>query len=656
MGELVSFTPIKVVAKADHIVSLSDSHPVHAIAELIWNGFDAQAKVVSVEFGFTDMEGIESITITDNGNGIAPKQAPICFGAIGESWKKKEKNSHSVPLHGQNGKGRFKAFSLGQNITWNTFYKENGKLFNYQILGNKNNISEFKLMPTDEHHSDISSFGTQVTISNLFKNQSNLISDKVIHQFTKLFAVFLTEFPYLSLNYNGIKINPADVQVHTKEYDLSDSFKHITSHPVKLTIIEWSIDTDRSINLCSDKGISLHEIDLKQKIKAKGFNFTSYLKSKYLQELNDNNILSLGEISNDLKPMIDEVLIIIRDHFRKRLAEKNSEIVETWKSQGIYPFESTINQSPVIKAEQEMFDILAVNVQTFLPSFENNDPKSKKFMFKLLAQAITQNPESVQKIISEVLVLKQEDQDKLAELLENTSLSSIISSATIISNRLNFLDGLEDLLFQEQTKKIFLERDQLHKMVEKEAWLFHEEFALCASEQRLEDVLAKYLNLLGERQDPVLLPDGKTGRVDMLLSKANQPREGEFDYLIVELKRPTKKVDSDVISQVKKYAMAVANDERFRGQPTKWTVIAVSNDMDEYARLDANQRDKPKGMVWDNAELNITVLVKTWAEIIGNARSKLQFINNHLDYKVSTESSQRYLKEAYESFIPNVNK
>lgn len=660
MNDLISFTPIKVIAKPDHIESLSESNAVQAIAELIWNGFDAEAKIVSVEFDFNELEGIEVIKVVDSGNGISFKQATSCFGSIGESWKKEQKYNFSVPLHGQNGKGRFKAFSLGQNIVWNTFYKEDGKLFNYKILGNKNNISEFKVTPATEHNFESTAFGTQVTISNLLKNQSYLISEKAIHQFIKLFAVFLTEFPHLTLSYNGIKINPKDVQVHTKEYDLSEIFEHITFHPIKLTIIEWAIDTDRVINFCSDKGISLHELDLKQKIKAKGFNFTSYLKSKYLQELHDNNILALGDLSNDLKPILEESIATIKDHFRKRLADKNIAIVDQWKQEKIYPFETLENQSPILKAEQEIFDILAVNVQTFLPSFEKADVKSKKFMFKLLAQAITQNPESVQRIINEVLILKKEDQDKLAELLENTSLSSIISSATIVANRLNFLDGLENLLFNKETKKIFTERDQLHKLLENEAWLFHEEFALSMSEQRLEAVLSKHLKLLGNRDDhlednsPVLLSDGRTGRIDLMLSKANQPREGQFDYLIVELKRPSVKINDEVIAQIKKYAYAVAEDERFKGVPAKWTFIAISNEFDSYAKREANQRNRTLGQIHDDAELNITIYIKTWAEVIGNARSKLQFINKHLSYEANNETSQRYFQETYEKFIPKI--
>lgn len=641
---------IPIIAQPDHIASLTQSTPISAIAELIWNGFDADASDVKVSLDFNSLERLDGIRIKDSGYGISLDKVKDCFGSLGDSWKKAQKIQNNRPLHGKNGKGRLKAFGLGSYVEWNTTFQKNQEFYNYRILGDINNIKNFQI--SQQKEADLKRAGTEVTVSNLYKNYTSLTNGNAILELAKIFAVYLTEYPHLSLEFDGHKVDPLSVQVSKKEYDLSDEICGVTNSPIWLTIIEWKIDTDRVLNLCDSKGITLGEYSLKQKIKAPGFNFTAYLKSDHIRELDSNNFLNLGELEPSLQIIIPATISKIRAHFRKRLAEKNSAIIQQWKEEKIYPYEDKKELSAVETMERQVFDILAVNVQSFLPNFEESDKKNKKFTFKLLAQAIAQNPESVQKIITDVLELKKDEQDQLAKLLERTSLSSIISSASIVANRLNFLNGFENLLFQEQTKKIFLERDELHKMLEQEAWLFHEEFALSASEKRLDDVLEKHIGKLGDRGEPVLLPDGKTGRIDMLLSKVNQPRDGEFDYLVIELKRPTKKIDSDVISQVKKYAMAVASDERFKGEPAKWTFIAVSNDMDDYAYLDATQRDKPKGMVWDHPTLNITVWVKTWAEIIGMARAKLNFINDKLEYKADEESAMEYLEETHSKFIP----
>lgn len=649
--------PIKIVATPGHIKTLTEASATKALSELIWNGFDASSHVVSVSFNYNGLDALDSIIVEDNGEGIPYRDVELYFGEIGDSWKKQKKDTYHHPLHGQNGKGRFKAFCLGANIEWKTTYINENSFNTYSIIGNHNKIEEFKTGNVEKKNEGKN--GTQVIISNLYKKASELLKEKTRSELTKSFAVFLTEFPHLELNFNGIKIDPKSVQICSKDYDLTDDCNEITIHPVKLTIIEWNIETDRVINLCSAKGISLEEYEPRNRIKAKGFNFTAYLKSEYFQELENEGVLSLRELEPTVGKILDIAVSTIQEHFRKRVAEKYSGIVQEWKDQNIYPYQDKNSFTSVEKAEQEVFDILAANVQTFLPNFEKTEKTSKKFMFKLIAQAITENPESVQKIITEVLDLKKEDQDKLAELLENTELSSIISSASIVTNRLNFLDGLEDLLFGER-KKIFTERDQLHKILEKEAWIFDEQFALSLSEERLEKVLEKHISKLGSRADeidvknPVVLSDGRTGRIDLMLNKVDQPRDGEFDYLVVELKRPSKKIDSDVLSQIEKYAIAVAEDERFLNVKAKWTFLAISNELDAYATRKANQRNMPKSVVFQDGELNITVLVKSWAEVIANARAKLQFINRHLQYEVTQESSQKYLKEVHEKFIPKV--
>jgi hypothetical protein len=215
---------------------------------------------------------------------------------------------------------------------------------------------------------------------------------------------------------------------------------------------------------------------------------------------------------------------------------------------------------------------------------------------------------------------------------------------------------LENQLFDKETKQTLLERDQLHKILEKEAWLFNEEFVLAGSEQRLEEVLNKHLKQLGKREDKpatVKMPDGKTGRVDLMLHKVVQPRLGEYDYLIVELKRPSKKIDAEVLNQIEKYAIAVAIDERFHGIKTTWTFIAISNELDDYAKRKANQRGVPKGRVFDDAELNITVWVKEWAEVINDARARLSLINEFLTYEADRDSAKSYLQKAHSKFLPS---
>jgi hypothetical protein len=122
----------------------------------------------------------------------------------------------------------------------------------------------------------------------------------------------------------------------------------------------------------------------------------------------------------------------------------------------------------------------------------------------------------------------------------------------------------------------------------------------------------------------------------------------------VELKRPSKRIDDDVITQVKKYAMAVARDERFHGVPATWRFIAVSNEMNDYAKQDSSQEGRPRGQVWSSPDGKITVWVREWAEVINTARVRLDFINESLDYEANRDSARAYLMRAHAKFIPDI--
>lgn len=332
---------------------------------------------------------------------------------------------------------------------------------------------------------------------------------------------------------------------------------------------------------------------------------------------------------------------------------KKGRVIERWKAEKIYPYTEKQNVSPIEEAERQVFDIVAVSVENNLPKFKDGPNRTKKLTFSLIAQALKTNPDSVQHIITEVLNLKKEDQDALAALMKKTTLSKIIHTSKIVADRLDFLVALEELLFDKESKKKLLERDQLHKILESEAWLFDEEFALSASEARLEEVLKLHLGKLGNRSDePVFMEGEKQGRVDLMFSRSNQPRHDEKDHLVVELKRPSKKIDSEVLTQVKAYAFAIANDNRFQKEKTRWRVIAVSNEFDAFAKSEANQRNRPKGLVHDNDEMNLQVWAFTWTEIIAKARARLQFINTTLNYEADLESAKDYLHRAHEKYIP----
>lgn len=109
-----------VTAHADHIAKLKTARkPILAIAELIWNAFDADAKRVDVILTPGDLGILESIEVIDDGFGMTPERAKASFSGLGGSWKRtspKTEQENRV-IHGKEGRGRFKALSLGRVVS-----------------------------------------------------------------------------------------------------------------------------------------------------------------------------------------------------------------------------------------------------------------------------------------------------------------------------------------------------------------------------------------------------------------------------------------------------------------------------------------------------------------------------------------------------------
>lgn len=645
---------VKVQVERDHLQRIADrKSPIQAVAEMIWNSLDADATNVEVKIVENHIRGVEEIQIIDDGHGIPHDLALSSFKSLGASWKKGNRSQDGRHLHGQAGEGRFSAYSLGSHVRWTTVSRIENGIFTYQITGNDSELDTFRVGNPDPAKDD--STGTEVVIRNLRKTPRSLLEDDALLRFTEVFAIYLRQYPKVRIKYNGTLLNPNAVQEKYQEYDLDPLLlEDGRTATAKLTIIEWKHKVERALFLCDEAGFALHSIP--PGIQAPGFNFTAYLKSEYFRDLNNRNLLSVDELIPDRNRLVEAAKETMRGHFRRRSAEDARNIVKQWQTDEIYPYEGS-PRNVVEEAERQVFDVVALNVHEYLPEFAGSDLKSKKFSLHMLKAAIEKSPAEARKIIQQVLDLPKERQEELAELLEKTTLEAIIKASKLIADRLDFLTGLEIILFSYDGKNKVKERRHLHRIIAENTWIFGEEFHLSVDDQSLNEVLRKHLEILEKGRTelaPVTTLDGGTGIVDLMLSrKIPQARLDQIEHLVIELKRPNKKIDSEVTNQIEKYAFAVAEDERFKGTNTRWIFWAVSNDMDDHTRRKTtNQKNRPDGILHEAEDQNLTIWVKTWGQIIEACRSRLAFFQEKLEYQAKNEDGLSHIQRLYSKYLP----
>ena len=302
-----------------------------------------------------------------------------------------------------------------------------------------------------------------------------------------------------------------------------------------------------------------------------------------------------------------------------------------------------------------MFNVVALNVNHYLPDFQTSDEKTKRLQLRLLRHAVEHAPADLSKILTEVLELPIEKRLELADLLDRTTLAAIISASKIVADRLEFVQGLETLVFDSELKHVVRERTQLHRIVAENVWMFGEQYHLSVDDQSLTEVLKKHLALQHrevEIDQPVRRSDGTRGIINLMFSRNIQiAGSEEREHLVVELKRPDVKIDSEIAGQIESYAFAVADDERFRDVKTKWVFWAVSTDMDTIVNRKVSQKDRARGILYQDEEQRITIWVKTWSQIINDCKARLRFFAEKLNYAPDRDSSLAHLRTTYHKYL-----
>jgi hypothetical protein len=647
---------VAVNVQEDHLQSIANvGRPIDAVAELVWNALDADATEVRVTIARNNLTGLESIRVVDNGHGMDYRLAEETFGHLGGSWKKaKLRTDAGRMLHGKEGRGRFKAFALGSLVIWSTRFRDPGDdVITYTLTGDWNHLREFQL--SDFVRAKSTGTGTDVEVRNILKDFTSLEGEKAIQAMTERFALYIRQYPDVRIYYNKALIDPKLLEERETDYHLPSINDGDHSYPSELTVIEWKNDQERAIVLCDSGGFTLHEV--KPQIHAAGFHFTAYVKSNYLRILADRNLLASEDVHPALHKLLEAARDKLRAHFRARTAEESATLVEEWKKEGVYPYDAP----PETQAEEvgrQVFDIVAATVHRYGPKFDEAERDGKRLTFALLREAVESSPDAVRKIFDKLL--PKDRQQELADLLDRVSLESMISAFKLVKDRIDFIAGLELLVFDPTSKEQLAERRQLHRILATQTWIFGEQFNLSVDDKGLTKVLEAHLKLLGREPEavtPVREEDGSVGIVDLMLSRAIPQQSNRREHLVIELKAPKVNLDEDHTNQIEKYAQAVANDPQFRDTNTEWTFVLVGNDYNDVVRRKITQRNRPRGLLIEPSDqdtVKFTVWVRTWSQIVEDCRWRMKFFQDRFEYVAQEDDAIEYLRATHEKFLPKV--
>lgn len=244
----------------DFAGKLVAGRPVQAIAELIWNGFDAEATRIKVTAETDDLR-LRSVTIQDNGHGMSRSDVVHYFENLGGSWKKANNASKNGirHLHGKEGRGRLRALAIGRVVEWSVTGKNSGgKLETFEVTIIRDDVRSARITEAVSAAKGDRP-GTRVRISEMDKDW-RLDAPGVIQEIAESFALYMTEYPDVSIMVDGLAIDPKAAISDQRTYELEAIGVGGDSFPASLQVIEWKRQTERMLYLCDEGGLPLHRI------------------------------------------------------------------------------------------------------------------------------------------------------------------------------------------------------------------------------------------------------------------------------------------------------------------------------------------------------------------------------------------------------------
>ncbi len=644
---------INLGVEKDHIESLTKANGINAISELVWNALDADATVVEIEYDLNSIGTYSYIRVKDNGHGLTYSKAQEVFGKLGGSEKKLLAQSpNGRVFHGKEGKGRYKALALGDLVKFESTCRNNGYLENFQINVDINQLSYSEISDLKQLKKGDYSTGFEVEIRNVdTKNAEQALSIKNRRELEEKFASYWINYQDFRIFFNKNELEFSTLIKNIHEEPIKFEIENLTYQFV-IKIIEWNFDNKKKTYFCNSKGIPFSEVSIGIR---SSFPISIFIQSIYIEKLHRENTLNLGELNPNLNLVFNEAKKIARTYIRERMHQYSKEFIAELKREKLYPYESE-PENIVEKSTRQIFDIVALQLHDYLPSFDEQDNRSKKLTLTLIKESLEKGSSNLKRILSEVIELPIEKQNELADILEGTSLSNIIDTMSEIKNRLNFLNGLEQIIYDNSMNKKVKERKHLHKMIINETWIFGDEYKNGVDDLTLKNVLKSYLKDLGREDFEEIVDNGNNDELstipDVCLWQQYSMGSAGKENLVIELKRP--KVDAGLseMSQIMGYATKVARDNRFPKDKTKWKFLLITKDIKPELEPHINQRNRKYGHVSEGD--NFDVFIYNWGKIISEAKLRHEFIKDKLNITLEdNEVGLNYLRTKYKEYLPD---
>jgi len=622
---------------------------MQAIAEYVWNGFDAKATAVDIAFSENAIGGIEQIKVTDNGYGINHAELAHKFKPFYDSEKTYELNSqpNQSVLHGKNGIGRLTFFTFARAANWRTVYSKEKKNYVYEIGIHETRLDAYECKTVHPAETKEGT-GTSVVFDDVLDINGKSLPG--IEEFLKVeFGWFLELNKNLgyTLTINGEPLSYTDIIADTETISINHSE---TNTQFTLRYIQWGQKLNKEYSryyyLGSDNRERWKEYTTLNN-KGDSFYHSLYIQSTYFDGFSFSSgkdaqpqLVGGARTDKQFKYLEGELEKYLRAKRKPFLRRYSDNLVQQYEEEGCFPAFADDAWDKIRKQELEDTVRSLYEVQPKLFSQFNIEQK-KTFVALLNLILDSGEREKLMPILDQIVNLEPSEREELSKLFKVTRLSAVIKTIRLIADRYAVIENLKSLVFNENLKAN--EVEHIQRVVEQHYWIFGEQYHIVtAAEPKFETALRNYLYLLhGEKKSVKMSHPDKNKEMDIFMCRQDV-RAGEqslIDNVVVELKAPRVSLGKKELDQVETYLRVILNTQEFNDRAAKWTFYLVGNKLKKEkhesvayisSKIESYKQLGFPCLAGHDQNLNYKVFVKTWSQIFNEFACKHKYLDEKL--------------------------
>ncbi len=641
-----------------------------AFKELINNSLQAKATQIAIDIKYAEGNTVSAspvlgIEIQDNGHGVPYSQFDKTILEIGTTVKNQ----------GQ-GIGRFSAFQIGERMEISTVayddeVKQHSKT-NFEINSSALTDSQLDQIDFDVPYEYLAQTNPyyKVSISQLHCNsQKNVLKkNKLTDDFLpdKIRQTIFENYPFQIFNkevkfiVNGCEIKKEEfvigeprrktipyIDLNGKEHEMNFHFYNVKLNQCKVKVFlqlenagiktvahEYTYSSDW---YTSDLGTWFIYVDSSL--------FDSDLfRNLDVESLGDKEVINF---KNAIKDVINEFFKATNKRFEKFVNELESDTY--------YPYK---RYSPSSSSQETIFKKAAYILEDEHELIKK-DNKIRNFVYPLLDRAISNG--DVEYIFREIAKLSDDTLAKFRSLLNEADLEDVIHFTSSVAEKMKFLEFLHELTYGD-ISKVLLERKQLHKIIEKNLWVFGENYTFTPalwSDKKigniLEEVRKDYFNYELSADEGNLIEidnfEGLDDITDLFFFNDKKTDNGVREIMVVELKAPKCAISSKEIEQINRYAYTLETKSGLPTDKVKYKLILISSRLAGYAKsqMDSKAEAYKIPFLFDKKTgRDIEVYIIEWAELIEHNKRLLGYLSEQLNIKDASA------KEIFEKEYPEL--